>query len=48
MGEVASLFVLLAGSAGVALARVLRRRERCDAVTREWIAFLQEDLASTL
>jgi hypothetical protein len=47
MGEIITIFLFLAGGLGVALARVVRRRERIDTRTREWIEFLQEDLSAS-
>jgi len=47
VGEAATILVFLAAGLSVVLARVVRKRERRDAVTRDWIAFLRDDLAST-
>jgi hypothetical protein len=46
MGEITILSVFLASGLSVGLARVVRERERRDAMTRDWIQFLQEDLST--
>jgi len=48
MGELVILFSFLAAVATLAVARVVRLRERREARTRAWIEFLQEDLSASL
>ena len=47
MGEIITIILLLAAGVSVGLARVVRQRERIESRTREWIEFLQEDLATS-
>jgi hypothetical protein len=47
MGEITILLLFAAAAGTAGLGRVVRRREQRAATTREWIEFLQEDLAAS-
>jgi hypothetical protein len=47
MGEITTICLFLVGGLCISLARIVRRRQRIETRTREWVEYLQQDLSAS-